>query len=147
MVHRTKIKGIFLLLTTVMILGLFAQIIPDAPVIDFKLPMFGENGYKIWDLQGDEGRYINAGRIDVINLKLRVYSGDESLALDTTIESPKAIMLIRRNRALSNASIRMLGSNYEIMGSDWIWEGSNRTLKVKKNVRVNFQDRLTDILK
>ena len=147
MVHRTKIKGIFLLLTTVMILGLFAQIIPDAPVIDFKLPMFGENGYKIWDLQGDEGRYINAGRIDVINLKLRVYSGDESLALDTTIESPKAIMLVRRNRALSNASIRMLGSNYEIMGSDWICEGSNRTLKVKKNVRVNFQDRLTDILK
>ena len=147
MVHRTKIKGIFLLLTTVMILGLFAQIIPDAPVIDFKLPMFGENGYKIWDLQGDEGRYINAGRIDVINLKLRVYSGDESLKLDTTIECPKAIMLIRRNRALSNASIRMLGSNYEIMGSDWIWEGSNRTLKVKKNVRVNFQDRLTDILK
>lgn len=147
MVHRTKIKGFFLLLTTVMILGLFAQIIPDAPVIDFKLPMFGESGYKIWDLQGDEGRYINAGRIDVINLKLRVYSGDESLALDTTIESPKAIMLVRRNRALSNASIRMFGSDYKIMGSDWIWEGSNRTLKVKKNVRVNFQDRLTDILK
>ena len=147
MVHRTKIKGFFLLLTTVMILGLFAQIIPDAPVIDFKLPMFGENGYKIWDLQGDEGHYINAGRIDVINLKLRVYSGDESLTLDTTIESPKAIMLVRRNMALSDASIRMFGSNYEIMGSDWIWEGSNRTLKVKKNVRVNFQDRLTDILK
>jgi len=147
MVYRTKIKGFFLLLTTVMILGLFAQIIPDAPVIDFKLPMFGENGYKIWDLQGDEGRYINAGRIDVINLKLRVYSGDESLSLDTTIESPKAIMLVRRNRALSNASIRMFGSNYEIMGSNWIWEGSNRILKVKKNVRVNFQDRLTDILK
>lgn len=147
MVIRTKLKGFFLLLTTVMILGLFAQIIPDAPVIDFKLPMFGENGYKIWELQGDEGRYVNAGRIDVINLKLRVYSGDESLALDTTIESPKAIMLVRRNRALSNDSIRMLGANYEIMGTDWIWEGSNRTLSVKKNVRVNFNDTLTDILK
>ena len=147
MFYRILLKVFFLLLPMAMILGLFAQIIPDAPVIDFKLPMFGDNGYKIWDLQGDEGRYINAGRIDVINLKLRVFSGDESLTLDTTIESPKAIMLVRRNRALSNEPIRMVGSNYEIMGTDWVWEGSNRTLAVKKNVRVNFQDTLTDILK
>jgi len=147
MIYRTTLKGLFILFAPMMILGLFAQIIPDAPVIDFKLPMFGENGYKIWDLQGDEGRYINAGRIDVINLKLHVYSGDESLALDTVIESPKAIMLVRRNIAMSKASIRMFGSNYEIMGTDWTWEGSKRTLNVKKNVRVNFQDTLTDILK
>ncbi len=140
-------KGLIILVSMVTQIGLYAQIVPDAPVIDFKLPMFGENGYKIWDLQGDEGRYINTERIDVINLKLRVFSGDSSLLLDTTIESPEATMLIRSNRALSNSSIRMVGPNYHITGMIWHWEGSKRTLVVKKNVRVKFQDTLTDILK
>ena len=125
-----------------------ARLAPDAPVLDFKLPMFGQkNGYKIWELRGREGRYVNEERIDVVGMELRLFSGKADLKVHTTIESPAATMLVSQSQALGKSEIKIIGNQFQIEGEDWKWTGSARTITVDKNVRVSFRQGLAGILK
>ena len=124
-----------------------ARLVPDAPILDFKLPMFGPNGYKVWELRGREGHYINEEQIDVLDMSLRLYSGEADLKIHTTIESPAATMLVNRNRAEGQSEIKITGDQFQIRGENWRWHGDTHTVTVDKNVRVIFQQRLAGILK
>ena len=64
----------------------------NAPVSEFSLPKFGENGFKAWDLSGKSGRYVSNERIDIEQLRLRLFSGDEAARVEVTIESPQAVV-------------------------------------------------------
>lgn len=45
--------------------ALQAQMTPSAPVQNFRLPSFGENGYTQWVLQGGKGIYDNETQIRI----------------------------------------------------------------------------------
>ncbi len=142
------ISGLFFPSSPVGVNVLEARLAPDAPVLDFKLPMFGEkNGYKIWELRGREGRYVSEERIDVVGMELRLFSGKADIKVHTTIESPAATMLVSKSQALGKSEIKITGNQFQIEGEDWKWVGSSRTITVDKNVRVSFQQRLAGILK
>ena len=121
--------------------------VPDAPVHNFKLPMFADNGYKSWDLQGRQGIYVNAEQIDILGMKLRVFSGDSDLKLETYIESPKATVLVRRKQGAGNSEVLIKGPNYTIIGRNWTWDGNTRTVKVREAVRVTFTGEIDYLLK
>ncbi len=70
-----------------------AQMTPSAPVQNFRLPRFGDNGYTQWVLQGGKGIYDSAEQIRIEEMALRVYSGDERMALEMTMDSPEATLL------------------------------------------------------
>lgn len=144
MVNPRRLYGLLLLL---FVSTLQAEMVPNAPVLNFKLPMFGDNGYKSWDLQGREGRYISPQQIDVIDMILRVFSGDEKVLVDVTIESPQATILIDQKQAQGDSLIKIIGPNYLVRGKDWIWQGAAETITVKQEVRVTFDSTLSDILR
>ena len=124
-----------------------AQILPNAPVYDFRMPMFGENGYIVWELRGSEGRFISRERIDVENLSLRFYSGDSDLTVIITVKSPKASIYPDERRATSGSGLHVAGHNFEIVGERWDWVGDEQTLRVREEVRVTFFEKITDILR
>jgi len=124
-----------------------AQMVPDAPVHNFKLPMFGDNGYKSWDLQGRQGIYINAEQIDILDMKLRVFSGDSAMRLETSIESPRATILVHNKLGGGKSEVIIKGPNYIIIGRNWTWDGNTRTVKVRKSVRVTFYGEIDYLLK
>lgn len=120
------------------------RIVPDAPVKNFSLPRFGEQGYKIWDLRGEEGRYINSERIDVTYMSLRIFSGDACVALETQIESPMASLFIQLNQARSFHRLTVQGAHYKVEGKNWFWDGNKHKILVHEAVHVTFQQSLTD---
>lgn len=122
---------------------------PSAPVKNFKLPMFGEDGYKIWDLQGREGHYLGRNHIKVSGMKLRTWTGKEPLRLNMTIESQSASIFPQDNRATGEEYIYILEANggYSIVGRDWEWDGNRDRILVKKDARVTFKQSMGDILK
>ena len=125
----------------------FAQahrILPDAPVMNFKLPMFGCNGYKTWDLQGKEGLYVNEDEILVEGMRLRVFSGDERLLQEITLESPTATIFIREHRALGKGLLFISGPTFNIVGKGWEWDGKDKTIHVNQDVQVTFRESLKD---
>lgn len=147
MFQRRKIFLHCLIALCLSVACLEAQIVPDAPIHNFKLPMFADSGYKSWDLQGRQGIYVNAGQIDILGMKLRVFSGDSDLRLETYIESPMATVLVRRKQSAGKSEVLIKGPNYTITGRNWTWDGNTRTVKVMEAVRVTFTGEIDYLLK
>lgn len=141
-----SLKRIFQLPVSVLValssfLGAYAllgQMVPDAPIQHFRLPMFGENGYKSWELRGLTGTYVSEQEALVEGVELVVFSGDEDLLQETRIRSPKATIYLKEARAEGASSLFVTGPGYEIQGQNWTWEGSNRKIIVRQAVRVSF---------
>lgn len=123
------------------------QIVLDAPIVDFRLPMFGDSGYKIWEMHGEEGHYISAERIDVIGLTIRLFNGMEDLRIETVIESPFASMFVEAKEAAGDSELRIRGGNFSIEGKNWTWRGHTQTIEVHESVEVIFYEKITDILR
>ena len=107
-----------------------------APMRDFQLPVFGENGYKIWDLQGKECRYTQDDQLAITHLQIHIFSGTPETLLETTIESPQALLLPYQNRAYGEGLIHITGPNYVATGKNWEWEGTQQKIEVKEEVQV-----------
>ena len=117
---------------------LFAQMVPDAPIEHFRLPMFGENGYKKWELRGTKGHYHSEAEALVEGLELVVFSGDAAMWEESRIRSPRALINFAESRAEGESSLFMIGPGYEIQGRDWTWLGDERKIIVRQAVRVSF---------
>lgn len=111
---------------------------PNAPVLDFKLPVFNESGYKAWDLQGHEGLFHTDQTIDVKEMTIQVFSGDEALSLETLIKSPAARINTKTSFAFGEESINITGPNYNISGNSWTWNGDTQQIEIQNNVIVVF---------
>lgn len=120
--------------------------IPDAPVINFKLPMFGKEGYRSWFLSGNQGIYVNEGEVDVLGMKISIFSDDARDLLEATIESPKAILLIHKNKARGDDWIEVVGESYHLTGKDWTWDGKLKKMSIGKDVKVIFDQSLKGLM-
>lgn len=126
--------------------GLGEGFIPDAPVINFKLPMFGVEGYRSWFVRGDEGIYVNEDRVDVVGMMVSIFSGDEKELVEAEIESPRAAIFIHENRASGEDLIEVKGEGYALVGKDWTWEGNLKKMCINKEVKVVFDQSLKGML-
>lgn len=117
---------------------------PNAPVKNFRLPRFTEDGFTQWVLQGQEGIYESEALIRVKGMALRVYSGDERMLKELSLESPEADLLTQENRAESVSALFIEGANFEIHGVGWSWNGGERRVEVKTEARMSFSEDLSD---
>ena len=119
-----------------------ADMTPSAPVRHFRMPRFGKDGYKVWDFSGREGHYISREHIEVIDMTLRVFSGDARGVVETQIKSPEAVLFIQRSYAHSPQQLSIEGIGYHVEGRDWIWDGKQKKIIVQEDVHVVFDQRL-----
>ena len=108
--------------------GLLAQMMPDAPIQHFRLPMFGEDGYKTWELRGVKGHLYSKEEAVIEGMELVVFSGDEAMWEENRIRSPKARIRLEESRADGDSSLFVVGPGYEIQGNDWSWVGLERKI-------------------
>ena len=112
--------------------------LPNAPIKNFRLPRFGENGYTQWMLQGGQGIYDSDEQVRVKEMALRIYSGDDRMALELSMNSPKGTLRLQENRAYSEGSIEIVGANFKISGTGWEWSGETKEVVVKQDTVVKF---------
>jgi len=125
---------------------LVAQMIPDAPIRDFRLPRFGEDGYKSWELRGVAGTYLNEDQVLVEGLDLLTFTGGLDLQVENRIRSPKALIDLSAETARGETSLFVTGPDFSIEGRDWIWSAGQESIIVRESVRVRIEDQI-DILK
>ena len=130
-----------------LIFSAVAQIHPDAPILDFRLPMFGESGYKIWDLKGRELHYKSDDQLEVIGMKLTIYRGDAALTRDSEFISPQAMIYLSKRIARGDSALTVRGPNFIIKGRHWLWDGDERRIYIGQGVRVTFFDDISSLLK
>ena len=125
----------------------WARLSPHAPVRDFKLPRFAENGYTEWVLQGSSGQYVNPELIHISDMALRIYSADERMLRELALESDFAALQLQENTARSQAPIHIEGVNFNVAGTGWIWNGSAAEIEVLSDVLVDFQQSIASTLR
>lgn len=118
----------------------------DSAVTHFKLPRFGEDGYKIWEVRGTEGKYKDETTIFIKELVLRVLKGGEKVVEDIVLQSPSAEINPQANLANSEDSIFIRGEGFTIQGTDWLWNGKQKSISIQKQVEVTFNQNIIDIL-
>ncbi|MGC6605714.1 MAG: LptA/OstA family protein [Lentimonas sp.] len=125
---------------------LVAQMAPKEPIENFKLPRLGDNGYTQWILQGDKGIYDSDDQVRIEDMGLRVYTGDERMALEMSMDSPEATMRIKENKAFSESTIEINGTNFRISGVGWTWDGVTKEVEVLFDTVVYFTQDISDSL-
>lgn len=119
---------------------------PDAPIRNFRFPVFGENGYRLWELRGVEGRYLSEDESLIIGMDLKAFSGDASMTLENRIRSPEARINFPETTAEGASTLFVTGPNYEVEGYNWKWQGTDKRMTVAEGARVVFFDSI-DILR
>lgn len=119
-----------------------------APVENFRLPVFGEDGNRAWDLRGEQAVYRDDGAIDVTRMLLRTFPPGRPLEPDLAIESPDARLFPQENRASGEGYlfIEATDGSYAIVGRCWEWHGDRRAVHIAEEARVNFKQALGGIL-
>ncbi|MBL6920119.1 MAG: hypothetical protein ISR41_06410 [Puniceicoccaceae bacterium] len=118
--------------------SLYSQMIPIAPIKNFRLPRFGDNGYTQWMLLGEQGIYDKDEQVSVKQMAMRIYSGDERMALELSMDSPDGILRLQENRGYSQSPIEIAGANFKISGIGWEWSGDTKEIIVKQDAVVKF---------
>ena len=118
--------------------SLYSQMTPIAPIKNFRLPRFGDNGYTQWMLQGKQGIYDSDEQVSVKQMVMRIYSGDERMALELSMDSPEGVLRLQENRGYSESPITIVGANFKISGIGWEWSGDTKEIIVKQDTVVKF---------
>lgn len=121
---------------------------PDAPVKNFTLPFFGEDGYRTWDLQGSEGRYLSPRELEVDQMILRIFAEGEPVEPQTVIQSPAATIYPAEKLAAGRGVIFISerGGAFSIFGTDWRWDGNADRITIVQGARVTFRESIGSII-
>ena len=79
-----------------------------APAKNWVLPLFTKEGYHSMTLRGAEVHPVSSVRIDVTDLNITVFSGDDAAQVETVLLSPHASYFPREKRASGPGSVRVI---------------------------------------
>lgn len=120
----------------------------NAPVRNFRLPVFDEQGHRQWDLQGAQAEYINRNEIRVDDMTLRTYAKSDPLNPRMLIQSPSAQIHPVDSIAAGPGYLYITeaNNNYFIIGRNWVWDGRGQKVSIKSDVRVTFREKMDNML-
>ncbi len=99
---------------------------------------YGTDGYKGWDLEGRQTVMQSGEKVDIANLKLRLFSTVAPHPIEATIESPLAAVNPANSTAHGDDFLTIKGGTYLVTGRNWTWDGKSGTTSVGREVAVTF---------
>ncbi len=123
---------------------------PNAPIVNFKLPLFNDQGYRTGYLRGEQGIYVNASEIRILGMELSQYTGDERDMVIGTMESPEALFRFDKNKksiASGPGTIKLENDTFRLTGEDWIWQENKNQLVINKNAKIVLFDQIGNLIK
>jgi hypothetical protein len=125
-----------------------AQISADVPVVNFRLPTYTTpGGYRAWLVRGSEARVLGPNDIDIKELTLTIFTGDERDRIETMILSPAAKVAPEAQIATGDDTIRVINDNFEATGTGWRYEHQEKKVSITRHVRVVLHSEFKDLLK
>lgn len=127
--------------------GLWAPPLSDAPLINFRLPIFNEYGYRVWDLAAAEVRTLENDRFELSNVHLRMLAGDEAGTVDGELFAPSAVCDQAQRTISGEGQLHVIHQGAELFGEDWHYDGKTKTMVIEHHVTVSFAGDLGNILR
>ena len=116
----------------------------NAPIVNFKLPVFNDAGIRTSLLRGNEARYINASQIDLVAMTYTLFKEDGSNQVETTLLAPSASVFLanKRYKVQGTEGVRIVRDDLDVSGALWSFETDerkNRHIVLEQNARVVFR--------
>ncbi len=141
-----KLDSLRLILVATIVVGfsliVFAQIAPYSKLRNFKLPLFNEEGYRAYILSGMEGILQGEEAIEVTDITVDVFSGDEQQTLTSRMTSNQAFYDIQTNTISGPGTIEIEDDNFQLEGNDWELDLENKNMVINESVRIQFYQKL-----
>jgi hypothetical protein len=150
MVRRSKITKTGLLFGLCSLpLGIlvYSQILPDAPIDGVRVTMFSDEGVRLWNLKGSSATYLDDGVVEMTNMDLRIYKGEQGKDMDMHILGTEALYQSKDRSVSGDGGVTVDGEFYEIEGESWNYSQGDRIVHVHKNVKVVIDYELEVFLK
>ncbi len=126
-------------------------LVMNAPVKNWALPLFTEEGNRQMTLRGTQAQAITAEHIDIVDMNITVFSRDSAERVDTIILSPSASYFPHENRATGPGRVRLIDYRYalEVQGDQWVYtyDRDGKKISLARNVQVVIHAPLPDFLK
>ena len=126
-----------------------SSVIANAPVKNFRLPSFNDEGHRTSLLRGSEARYASAHQIDIVDLHFAQFRGDGTTETNNILLAPSASVLMKEQNQIvitGRESMRLINKDLEATGENWSYDHADRRLIMNQNVRVVFHAELTGLL-
>jgi len=120
----------------------------DAPLTNFRLPLFNEQGHRIWDLSCAAVSVLSTDQrtFELTTIHLRMFAGDEAETLEYELFAPLAIVDINTRMATGRGQLHVIGRGVELFGDDWRCEVDAKSIVIEHNVVVSFAGDLGNVL-
>ncbi|KAJ8135952.1 hypothetical protein OY671_010835, partial [Metschnikowia pulcherrima] len=119
----------------------------NAPIINFRSPTFTPDGHREWLVRGSEARFASQDQVDINELTLSIFRGDDSDKVETMILAPSARVTPSESVVTGENTIRVINDDFEVTGISWRYEHKQKRVTVAKKVHVTFRAELKDYLK
>ena len=106
-------------------------------VSKFELPHFDESYNKLWEIFGDTAKFSSADVADITNIRLEFFD-KKTGARRAVVSSPKANVNLKTRIAVSEDKIFANGTEFDLTGKKWRWEGEKTSLSIFSNLAINF---------
>lgn len=112
----------------------------DAPVASgaverFEVPERDERGQLKWKLAGERAVFRPDGLVDIYNARIEFYSSNRVSLVFTT---PVCVLDRGRQRAATDAPVRLERDDLVLTGVGADWSGSNSTITIRSNVHMTI---------
>ncbi len=120
---------------------------PGTPVTDFRVPLFNEEGYRVWFLRGEKGIYESETQIKIEDMEVSQYTGNDADRRIAVLTSPQAIFHFDSTSAYGPGTLHIQTDAFEVSGEDWVWTGKEKEIIFNRDVKVVLYEGIGDILK
>lgn len=119
--------------------GIGTTMLPGT-VENFELPNFNDKtGLKEWELFGASATYVNDKRVDIEDIKLRVFDrNSRENAERVFISSPSAFVNPETRIAEGNSAINVKSRDFTMSGRKWRWNGDGSFVEVFESVKIDL---------
>lgn len=122
------------------------QATATAPIKNFRLPTFTDEGFRQTMIRAVEARLPSAERIDATELELTLFTGDAADEIDAMLAAPVASIFPKKQFASGPDTVRLERIDLTVTGADWSYDHAAQKIVIKRDAHVILRAPLGDIL-
>ncbi len=118
-----------------------------APVKNFRLPTFTDEGFRRTMLRAGEARLPDPARIELVEMELTLFNGHADEAIDAMLAAPSALFLPETLFASGAETVRLERLDLTVTGADWSYDHPARRIVINREAHVILRAPIGDIIK